>query len=62
MSVYNVGDGNGGTIEVRPNSQRFSLSGNINLNRTFSLLVTLERTDHSDFTETRALTGLIIRF
>lgn len=62
LSVYNVGDGNGGTIEVRPNSQRFSLSGNINLNRTFSLLVTLERTDHSDFTETRALTGLIIRF
>ncbi len=62
LSVYNLGDGNGGTIEVRPNSQRFSLSGNINLNRTFSLLITLERTDHSDFTETRALTGLIIRF
>jgi len=62
LSVYNLGDGNGGTIEVRPNSQRFSLSGNINLNRTFSLLITLERTDHSDFTETRALTGVIVRF
>jgi hypothetical protein len=62
LSVYNVGDGNGGTIEVRPNSQRFSLSGNINLTRTFSLLITLERTDHDDFAENRALTGLIVRF
>ena len=62
LSVYHLGNGNGGTIEVRPNSERFSLSGNINLNRTFSLLITLEHTDHSDFTETRALTGLIVRF
>jgi hypothetical protein len=62
LSVYHLGNGDGGTIEVRPNSQRLSLSGNININRTFSLLLTLEHTDHSDFTETRALTGLIIRF
>lgn len=62
LSVYHYGDGEGGTIEVRPNSKRLSLSGNININRTFSLLITLEHTDHSDFTESRALTGLIIRF
>ena len=62
LSVYHLGNGDGGTIEVRPNSQRLSLSGNININRTFSLLITLEHTDHSDFTETRALTGLIVRF
>ncbi len=62
LSVFHYGDGDGGTIEVRPNSQRLSLSGNININRTFSLLITLEHTDHSDFTETRALTGLTIRF
>lgn len=62
LSVYTIGDGSGGTIEVRPNSERLSLSGNINLSRTFGLLVTLEHTDHSDFTEIRALTGLIVRF
>jgi len=62
LSIYHYGDGNGGTIEVRPNSTRLSLSGNINLSRVFSLLITLEHTDHSDFTETRALTGLIVRF
>lgn len=62
LSVYHYGDGDGGTIEVRPNSKRLSLSGNININRRFSLLITLEHTDHSDFAETRALTGLIIRF
>ena len=62
LSVYYRGDGEGGTIEVRPNSDRYSLSGNINLNRTFSLLITIEHTDHSDFTESRALTGLIVRF
>jgi hypothetical protein len=52
----------GGTIEVRPDSERFSLSGNINLNRAFSLLITAEHLDHSDFTESRALIGLIVRF
>jgi len=62
LSVYTISDGDGGTIEVRPNSRRFSLSGNINLSRTFSLLVTVERTDHDDFAENRALTGLIVRF
>jgi len=62
LSVYHYGDGNGGVIEVRPNSERLSLSGNINLSRTFSLLITLEHTDHSDFTEMRGLTGLIVRF
>lgn len=62
LSVYHLGDGTGGTIEVKPNSQRLSLSGNININRTFGLLITLEHTDHSDFTEARALAGLIVRF
>ncbi len=29
---------------------------------TFSLLITLEHTNHSDFTEIRAQTELIVRF
>ena len=62
LSVYHISDGDGGTIEVRPDSERFSLSGNVNINRTFSLLLTLEHVDHSDFTEDRALAGLIVRF
>jgi hypothetical protein len=62
LSVYYRDDGSGGTIEIRPDSERYALSGNINLSRIFSLLVTLEHVDHSDFTENRALTGLIIRF
>lgn len=62
LSVYHRGDGNGGTIEIRPNSRRYSLSGNLNLNRVFSLLLTVEHTDHSDFDENRILTGLTIRF
>ncbi|MCU0305914.1 MAG: hypothetical protein MUC56_17815 [Thermoanaerobaculales bacterium] len=62
LSVYRIGDRNGATIEVRPNSERLALSANLNLSRTFSLLLSVEATDHSDFEELRALTGLIIRF
>lgn len=62
LSVFHVADGDGGSVEIRPDSELFSLSSNINLNRMFSLLVTLELLNHSDFEERRVLTGLIIRF
>ena len=62
LSVYHRVDGEGGTIEIRPDSKRLSLSGNINLNRTLRLLVTVEVTDHSDFEEIRGLAGITVRF
>jgi len=62
LSSFQYDDGSGGTIEVRPESKRYSLSMNANISRTFSLLLVGELTDHDDFEELRALTGLTIRF
>ncbi|MDX2437267.1 MAG: hypothetical protein QNL88_09480 [Acidobacteriota bacterium] len=62
LSVFQYNDGGGGTIEVRPESKRYSLSMNANVNKTFSLLLVIEQTDHDDYDEVRALTGLTIRF
>jgi hypothetical protein len=49
-------------IEIRPNSKLYSVSSNINLSRTFSLLITLQMLKQTDFEERWVLTGLIIRF
>ncbi len=62
LSIFHFNDGDGGSIEVRPESDRYSLSLNANLNRTFSLLLVGEWMEHDDFEEIRALTGLTIRF
>jgi hypothetical protein len=62
LSVFHYDDGSGGLIEVRPQSDRYSLSLNANLGRTFSLLLVGEWMDHDAFEEIRALTGLTIRF
>jgi hypothetical protein len=62
LSVFRYEREDGGVLETRPESERFALSANVNLNRTFSLLITGEVMEHDDFDEIRALTGLIIRF
>jgi hypothetical protein len=62
LSVYHVTRGDGGVVEIRPDSTFYSLSSNINLNRTFSLSLTMEYLEHSEFDERRLLTGLIISF
>ena len=62
LSVYHVTRGDGGVVEIRPDSEFYSLSSNINISRTFSLLLTLEYLEHSDYDERRLLTGLIIKF
>lgn len=62
LSVYHVARGDGGSIEIRPNSEMYSLTSNINLGRRFSLLLELEFLDHSDFEERRVMTGLAVRF
>lgn len=61
LSVFQYDNG-GGTIEFRPESVRYSLSMNANLSRVFSVLLVVERTDHDDYDEVRALSGLTIRF
>jgi len=62
LSVFQYDDGGGGTIEDRPESERYSLSMNANISRMFSLLLVGEWTEHDDYEEVRALTGLTIRF
>lgn len=62
LSVFQYDDGGGGTIEERPESERYSLSMNANISRMFSLLLVGEWTEHDDYEEVRALTGLTIRF
>jgi hypothetical protein len=62
LSVYHQSRGDGETIEIRPNSEMYSITTNVNLSRRFSLLLELEFLNHSDFEERRVLTGLIIRF
>ena len=62
FAVYHYEDGNGGTIEVRPDSSRYALSCNLNLNRTFSFLLVAETADSDDFDEKRVLGGLVVRF
>jgi hypothetical protein len=62
LSVFHLNRGDGETIEVRPNSEMFSMNANINISRTFSLLLEIEMLDHSDFKERRMLTGLVVRF
>ena len=62
LSVFHLSRGDGETIEIRPNSEMYSLNSNINLGRRFSLQLQLEYLDHSDFEEKRLLTGLMVRF
>ncbi len=62
LSMYRYDDGDGGTIEVNPDSQRFALSANINLNKTFSFLVVAETIDNDSSDERRLLSGIVIRF
>ncbi len=62
LSVFHYADGDGGFVEVRPESSRYGLSLNANLSRRFSLLLVGEWMDHDDFNEVRVLTGLTVRF
>ena len=62
LSVYYYRRDDGGTIESRPESTRWSLNSNININRTFSLLLVGEYSEHDDFDDIHVLTGLSVRF
>ena len=45
-----------------PDSTRTALSANLNLNRTLSVLLSLEYYNNPGFDETRGLIGLGVRF
>jgi len=62
LALYRFADGTDGSFEVRPESQRFALSANINLNSTFSFLGVVESFDSDDFEEFRILGGLFVNF
>lgn len=61
VAVYHYDDGDGGTIEVRPNTARYSLSCNLNLNRALSFLLVAEMLESDDFDEHRVLGGIVFR-
>jgi hypothetical protein len=62
LSILSFTNSGGVTIESRPQTKRYALSSNININRTLSLVLTAERfmvdTGHED----RAMAGFVIRF
>jgi len=62
LSVFHRIGADGGLIEVRPDSTRTALSANLNLNRTLSVLLSLEYYNNPGFDETRGLIGLGVRF
>jgi hypothetical protein len=62
LSVLQLTDSGGLTIVNRPSSRRFSLSGNWNMSRSFSILATGEKLDDDTSTQYRGLLGLTFRF
>jgi hypothetical protein len=62
LSILQLTDSGGLTIVNRPSSKRYSLSGNYNLSRAFSLFLTAEQLDDDTATQNRFLLGLTFRF
>jgi hypothetical protein len=62
LSVVRLVGSDGVVVENRPRSRRYALSSNVNLSRTFSLLLTTERLEDDTSREDRILTGLVVRF
>ena len=62
LAYYRYDSADGGEVVARPNSDRFSLSANINFSREWTLLLTTEYVDHETFEEARGLAGIIFRF
>ena len=62
VSVLRLSEGGGYRIESYPRTHHYGVSSVINLFRTSSLLLTLERTHGSDFSEVRFLSGITYRF
>jgi len=62
LSVLSFTGSDGVTIETRPKTKRYGLSGNANLSRHFSLLLTGEELRQDSTKDLRLLLGLVFRF
>ncbi|MFN7989247.1 MAG: hypothetical protein U0529_17360 [Thermoanaerobaculia bacterium] len=62
LSVLHFTGSDGIRVETRPKTDRFSLNGNVNLGRSVSLLLLLERSDGDLSTDTRGSLGFAVRF
>lgn len=62
LSVLHFTGADGIRIETRPKTNRFSLNGNVNLGRSVSLLLLLERSNGDFSTDTRGSLGFAVRF
>lgn len=62
VSVFRLTGSDGIIVENRPKTKLFGVSSVINLSRSFSLLVTVERTNGDTFSENRFLGGITYRF
>lgn len=62
LSVLRILGEGGVTVESRPRSRRYALSGNVNVSRVVSVLLTAERLRDDTSTQDRGLLGLSFRF
>ena len=62
LSVFRFTGTDGVVVENRPNYKLFSLSSNMNLSRTLSLLFTFDHTIGDTYSENRVLAGVTFRF
>ena len=62
LSVLRFTGSDGIRVETHPKTDRFSLNGNVNLGRSLSLLVMVERSDGDLSTDSRGTLGFAVRF
>jgi hypothetical protein len=62
LSVFKFTGADGVVVENRPNYKLFSVSSNMNLSRTLSLLFTFDHTMGDTYSENRVLAGVTFRF
>jgi hypothetical protein len=62
LSVVRYSRSDGILVELRPHTNRYSVTTSANIGRRFSLLFTGERTEDGDVEELRFLSGLTYRF
>jgi len=62
LSTVTFTDSGGVVVTSRPQTKRYSLSSNINLSRTFSLMLTVERIKEDTGHQDRGIAGFSVRF
>ena len=62
LSVVRFTGSGGVTVERRPKTRRYGLTGLVNLSRTLAVLATVEELRDDDSNQERALLGLTLRF